>query len=196
MVYTKRCFTQKPCYAQKSWFTQKLFSSKACASAVYGKQDSSFRGGRRNTPKAVNYIRIHNMYIYKYTYNIIYIYTYNIYIYTHYIYYSFDGTMTHDLQRTRLHTLGPLPRIGWRSTRAPHFSNIFKSLQIFAALKFDEVCTAAICIVICMAVCIAICIIAMCTDVCWFCHASTPCKQKRTPLRVFDGLMHTEPIRA
>ena len=85
MVYTKRCFTQKPCYAQKSCFTQKLYSSKACASAVYGKQDSSFRGGRRNTPKAVNYIRIHNMYIYKYTYNIIYIYIQYIYIHIIYI---------------------------------------------------------------------------------------------------------------
>ena len=52
LFYTKSCFTQKLCllYAKKCSFW-------ACARAVCSLQDSSFHGGRRNTPKAVKYER-------------------------------------------------------------------------------------------------------------------------------------------
>ena len=53
--YTKSCFTRKLCYPQTQCFTQKPFSCWACARAVCSLQDSSFHGGRRNTPKFVKY---------------------------------------------------------------------------------------------------------------------------------------------
>ena len=51
----KSCFTQKLYYPQTQCFTQKPCSCWACARAVCSLQDSSFHGGRRNTPKAVKY---------------------------------------------------------------------------------------------------------------------------------------------
>ena len=53
--YAKSCFAQKVCYQQTPCFTQKPCSCWATARAVCNLQDSSFHGGRRNTPKAVKY---------------------------------------------------------------------------------------------------------------------------------------------
>ena len=55
IFYTKSCFTQKLCYPQTQCFTQKQCSCWACAMALCSLQDSSFHGGRRNTPKAVKF---------------------------------------------------------------------------------------------------------------------------------------------
>ena len=57
IFYTKSCFTQKLCSPQTLCFTQKQkpCSCWACARAVCSLQDSSSHGGRRNTPKAVEY---------------------------------------------------------------------------------------------------------------------------------------------
>ena len=55
VLHKNRGHTQTQC------FTQKQCSCWACARAVCGLQGSSFHGGRRNTPKAVEYI-------YKYLY--------------------------------------------------------------------------------------------------------------------------------
>ena len=55
IFYTKSCFTQKLCYPQTQCFTQKQCSWWACAMALCSLQDSSFHGGRRNTPKAVKF---------------------------------------------------------------------------------------------------------------------------------------------
>ena len=58
---SKPSFTQravlhkKPCYPQTQCFIQKSCSCWACARAVCSLQDSSFHGGRRNTPKAAKY---------------------------------------------------------------------------------------------------------------------------------------------
>ena len=52
--FTQRAVLRKNCVIHKHpCFTQKQCSCWACASAVCSLQDSSFHGGRRNTPKAV-----------------------------------------------------------------------------------------------------------------------------------------------
>jgi len=54
----KELFYTKLCYPQTQCFTQKPCSCWACAWAVCSLQDSSFHGGRQNTPKAVRYQNI------------------------------------------------------------------------------------------------------------------------------------------
>ena len=53
LFYIKSCL-----YPQTACFTQKPCSCWACARAVCSLQDSSFHGGRRNTPKAVKYVYV------------------------------------------------------------------------------------------------------------------------------------------
>ena len=75
VFYTKCCLKQKPCCSQTPCFTQKNCSCWACASAFCGLQDSSFHGGRRNTPKAFKYCICICIYIFIYVYLKLYIYS-------------------------------------------------------------------------------------------------------------------------
>jgi hypothetical protein len=51
----KAMFYTKTVLYTNTMFYKKTCSRWACASAVCGLQDSSFHGGRRNTPKAVKF---------------------------------------------------------------------------------------------------------------------------------------------